>query len=111
MATTNPITLSGFNGIDFNTIINAIIQADSQPLTDLQTQQQSFQSKDNAFVSLAGWIGNMESTVGSLGDTTAFSNVAATSSDRPPWRRPSGLAETALPSPAVQTRSLPLSLA
>jgi hypothetical protein len=77
MATTNPITLSGFNGIDFN----AIIQADSQPLTDLQTQQQNFQSKDNAFVSLAGWIGNMESTVG------------------------------ALPSPAVQTRSLPLSLA
>jgi flagellar hook-associated protein 2 len=81
MATTNPITLSGFNGIDFTTIINSIIQADSQPLTDLQTQQQNFQNKDNAFVSLAGLIGNMESTVGSLADATAFSNVAATSSD------------------------------
>jgi flagellar capping protein FliD len=46
--TTNPITLASFNGIDFNTIIDAIIQADSQPLTDLQTQQQNIQSKDNA---------------------------------------------------------------
>jgi flagellar hook-associated protein 2 len=81
MATSSPITLSGFNGIDFNSIIDAIIQADSQPLTDLQTQQQNQQNKDNAFVSLAGLIGNMESTVGSLADSTAFSNVAATSSD------------------------------
>src|SRR5215471_2568583 len=81
MATSNPITLSGFNGIDFNSIIDAIIQADSQPLTDLQTQQQNEQNKDNAFVSLSGLIGNIESTVGSLADSTAFSNVAATSSD------------------------------
>ena len=79
--TTSPITLTGFNGIDFNSIIDAIIQADSQPLTDLQTQQQNTQNKDNAFVSMAGLIGNMESTVGSLADSTAFSNVAATSSD------------------------------
>src|SRR5215467_9133674 len=81
MATSNPITLSGFNGIDFNSIIDAIIQADSQPLTDLQIQQQNEQNKDKAFVSLSGLIGNMESTVGSLADSTAFSNVAATSSD------------------------------
>ena len=79
--TTSPLTLSGFNGIDFNSIIDAIIQADSQPLTDLQTQQKNTQNKDNAFVSMAGLIGNMESTVGSLADSTAFSNVAATSSD------------------------------
>ncbi len=79
--TTSPITLSGFNGIDFNSIIDAIIQADSQPLTDLQTQQKNTQNKDNAFVSMASLIGNMESTVGSLADSTAFSNVAATSSD------------------------------
>jgi flagellar hook-associated protein 2 len=79
--TTSPITLSGFNGIDFNSIIDAIIHADSQPLTDLQTQQQNTQNKDNAFVSMASLIGNMESTVGSLADSTAFSSVAATSSD------------------------------
>jgi flagellar hook-associated protein 2 len=78
---TSPITLSGFNGIDFNSIIDAIIQADSQPLTDLQTQQQNEQYRDKAFVSLSGLIGNMESTIESLADSTAFSNVAATSSD------------------------------
>jgi hypothetical protein len=50
VATTNPITLSGFNGIGINTIIDTIIQADSQPLTDLLEEAAKL-----LMVLLSGW--------------------------------------------------------
>lgn len=75
------ITLSGVNGIDFNTILSAVMQSESQPLTDLQTQQSAAQSKDAAFVSLAGIITRLQTPVTALTSPTAFSNVSASSSD------------------------------
>src|SRR5437764_14793242 len=75
------VTLSGFNGIDFNTIISAVMQSESQPLQDLQTQQQAMQNRDSAMVSLAGIISNLETPVAGLTSATGFSNVAATSTD------------------------------
>ena len=75
------VTLSGFNGIDFNTIINAVMQSESKPLQDLQTQQQALQNRDSAMVSLAGIISSLQTPVAALTSTTSFSNVAATSTD------------------------------
>ena len=75
------ITLSGVNGIDFNTIINAVMQSESKPLQDLQTQQQALQNRDSAMVSLAGIISSLQTPVAALTSTTSFSNVAATSTD------------------------------
>ena len=39
------ITFSGFNDIDFNTVLNALMDQASQPLTALQTQQSALQSQ------------------------------------------------------------------
>ena len=75
------VTFSGFNGIDFNTVINSVMQAESQPLTDLQTQQKSMQDKDTAYISLAAGISRLQTPITSLTSATAFSNVAATSTD------------------------------
>jgi flagellar hook-associated protein 2 len=75
------INLSGFNGIDFNTILNAVMQSESQPLTALQTQQRSVQDKDAALASLAGIIGKLQTPAIALTSATAFSNVAASSTD------------------------------
>ncbi len=75
------ITLSGVNGIDFNTILSAVMQSESKPLTDLQAQQKSVQDKDSAFVSLAAIVGKLQTPVTALTSATAFSNVAASSTN------------------------------
>src|SRR2546422_184009 len=75
------VTLSGFNGIDFNTIITAIMQSESRPLQALQNQQAAVQNKDTAFISLGGIVNGLQSPVTSLTSATAFTDVTATSSD------------------------------
>jgi flagellar hook-associated protein 2 len=75
------VTLSGFNGIDFNTIISSVMQAESQPLIDLQSQQSALQTKDSAYVSLGASISRFQAPITALTSATAFSNVAATSTD------------------------------
>ncbi len=75
------VTLSGVNGIDFNTILNAVMQAEGQPLQAIQDQQKKIQDKDAAFVSLAGFVTAIQTPVTSLTSETAFSNVAAVSTD------------------------------
>lgn len=78
---TNPITFSGFNGIDFNQIIEAIMLQESQPLTNLQGQQKAHQDKDGAYVELGAQVSRIQSAVRSLVDGTAFNSVTASSSD------------------------------
>jgi flagellar hook-associated protein 2 len=75
------ITLSGVNGIDFNTILSAVMQSESQPLQALQNQQQQTQNKDAAFVSLGGIVSALESPITNLKSPTAFTKVSANSSD------------------------------
>src|SRR5262245_14562048 len=75
------ITLSNFNGIDFNSILDTVMQYESQPLTALQAEQTKIQNKDSAFVSLAGMITSLETKVASLTSGSGFSQVAASSGD------------------------------
>jgi flagellar hook-associated protein 2 len=75
------VTFSGFNGFDFGAIVDAIMQSESQPLTALQTQQQSVKDKDAALVQLNGFIGALQAQTSTLTNASTFSNVAATSSD------------------------------
>jgi len=76
-----PTTFSGFNGFDFGSIINSIIQQESQPMQNTQSQQQAAQTKGTALNQLGGYISTLETTVGSLTDGTAFTGVVANSSD------------------------------
>jgi flagellar hook-associated protein 2 len=75
------VTFSGFNGYDFGSIVDAIMQSESQPLIALQTQQQSVKDKDAALVQLNGFISALQSQTSTLTNASTFSNVAATSSD------------------------------
>src|SRR5262249_34642269 len=75
------ISFSGFNGIDFSKIIDAIMQQESQPLTILQQRQADDQSKDSAFVQLGGYVSGLQDSATDLSSAEAFSTVAASSSD------------------------------
>ncbi len=75
------ITFSGFNGFDFNQIIDATIQAESVPLQNLQKQQSTIQARNSALGSLNDLVTKLEDPVTTLGSDSIFSNVTATPSD------------------------------
>jgi len=75
------VSFSGFNGFDFGSIIDAIMQYESQPLTALQQQQQTVKDKDSALVQLNGFISRLQTVATSMANANAFSNVEAVSSD------------------------------
>ena len=77
----SPITFSGFNNIDFNSIVNTLMQQASQPLTTLQANQTAVKSQISAFSQLAGRISTLQSAASGLSDLSSVSTVAGTSSD------------------------------
>jgi len=83
VATTSisPVTLSGFNNIDFGSIINVLMQQASIPLTNLQTSQSNLKAQISTFSSLATQIGTLQSAAADLASPTSVSAVAGTSSD------------------------------
>ena len=48
----SPITFSGFNSIDFNQILNAVMAQERTPLTRLETQKKTLESQNSAFATL-----------------------------------------------------------
>jgi flagellar hook-associated protein 2 len=76
-----PITFSGLNGFDFNSIINATIQSESGPLNLLQAQKTALQNKDAALSSMGTQISQLETTATTLSSQTSFTNTTATPTD------------------------------
>ncbi|MDE3153961.1 MAG: flagellar filament capping protein FliD [Acidobacteriota bacterium] len=76
-----PITLSGFNNIDFNSILQAMMQQASIPLTNLQSQQQTLQSQNSIYSSLAGQLGTLETAAAALKSSTSLSGTSVTNTD------------------------------
>src|SRR5262245_27048727 len=81
MASTAGISFSGFNGFDFNQIIEAIMQQERQPLTALQQQEQAVKDKDAALVDLGNQIAKLETSINKLSLAGAFFGVKLESSD------------------------------
>lgn len=77
----SPITFSGFNSIDFNSILNAIMTAERAPMTALETQRTSLNSQGTAFTTLAGKLGALESALDTLTDAEGFSPYTVASGD------------------------------
>ncbi len=77
----SPITLSGFNQIDFSVILNAIMQQERQPVTALQSQQTSLEGKKAAFSALVSKLSALQSSVESVVADNALSGTSATVSD------------------------------
>jgi flagellar hook-associated protein 2 len=77
----SPITFSGFNNIDFTSVLEALSAQERQPVVQLQTQQSQLQKQRTAFGTLATKLGAVESAAQSLASSSAFTTTKATSSN------------------------------
>ena len=77
----SPITFSGFNNIDFGTVLNAIMQQEHAPIDTIEAQQKSLQTKNSAFATLATKLGALKTAAADLSDSDNTAKVSATSSD------------------------------
>lgn len=78
---TSGITFSGFNDIDFNVVLNAIMDQESVPLTILKNRQTELQKTDSNYALLATKLSTLESASAALSSTRSFITYAATTSD------------------------------
>lgn len=76
-----PITFSGFNDIDFNVVLNALMTQASQPLNTLQGRQTALKSQLTTFDTLRARIDSLNSAAASLGSLDSISTTAGTSSN------------------------------
>ena len=77
----SPITFSGFNNIDFGTVLNAIMQQEHAPIDSIQAQQKTLQAQNSAFSTLATKLGALKTAASDLSDADNTAKVSATSSD------------------------------
>ena len=77
----SPITFSGFNSIDFNMILNAVMAQERTPINRLETQQKTLETQNTAFGTLAGKLGSLETAVENLKAKDSLAFLTATSSD------------------------------
>ena len=69
------------SGIDVNSIISAIMAADSQPLTDLQNTASSIQTKISTVGQLSSLMSTFQGAASTLASPTFWDATAATSSN------------------------------
>jgi flagellar hook-associated protein 2 len=77
----SPVTLSGFNNIDFTQILNAIMAQERQPVTVLESQKEALEAQKSTFGTLASRLGSLESAIDDVVDPTALRATAVTVSD------------------------------
>jgi flagellar hook-associated protein 2 len=75
------ITISGYNQIDFNTLLEAVMEQERTPLRTMQTQRSSLQTQKNSFATLATKLAALETEVQSLAGEDAFGGRAVQVSD------------------------------
>jgi len=77
----SPVTLTGFNNIDWSSVLKALMQQESQPLTVLQDQQSVITAQQTAFTTFASKLATLESAVTDLNSGSAFNGRAVSSSN------------------------------
>ena len=77
----SPITFSGFNDIDFNLVLNAIMQQASQPLVALQDRQSALKSQITTFDAFNTRVQALRSAADALGDPESVSTMSGVSGD------------------------------
>jgi len=77
----SPITFSGFNNIDFSSVLNAIMTQERQPIATIEAQQKTLQAQNSAFSTLATKLGTLKTAAADLSDSDNTAKVTATSSD------------------------------
>jgi flagellar hook-associated protein 2 len=77
----SPVTFSGFNNIDFNTVVTSLMAQASIPLTNLQTQQKNLQTRVTSFDTLASNVAALGSAANALTKPSSLSMLKGTSSN------------------------------
>ena len=77
----SPITFSGFNSIDFNQILNAVMTQERTPLTRLETQKTTLEAQKTAFGTLATRLAALESAAEALKAKDSLATLKASSTD------------------------------
>ena len=77
----SPITLSGFNNIDFSSVLNALMAQERIPVTQLTTQRTALTNQKNFFSQYAAKLASLDSAVDALTAANAFDGRSATVSD------------------------------
>ncbi|NOT24492.1 MAG: flagellar filament capping protein FliD [Acidobacteria bacterium] len=77
----SPITFSGFNNIDFNTILNAVMQQERRPLDSLEQRKRALQAASTNYSTLSTKLSSLQSAASSLGSTSTVVGFAATSNN------------------------------
>lgn len=77
----SPITFSGFNNIDFNVVLNAIMAQASQPLTALQTRQTTLNSQAKTYSTLSTRLLALQNAATELSTAGGLSGHKGTTSD------------------------------
>ena len=65
------------SGLDVGSIVSQLMAVERQPLTRLQDQQKSYQSKLSAFGQLQSAMSKLQDAAGALNKSTTFSATAA----------------------------------
>jgi flagellar hook-associated protein 2 len=77
----SPVTLTGFNNIDWSQVLDALMQQESQPLTVLQNQQSDLSAQQTAFGTYASKLATLQSSIDDLQSAKAFNGRAVSSSN------------------------------
>jgi flagellar hook-associated protein 2 len=77
----SPITFSGFNDIDFNLILNALMDQASQPLNALRARQTGAETQIKTYGTLTTKLLALRDAADRLGDATQVNTLKGTSSD------------------------------
>ena len=77
----SPITFSGFNNIDFSSILTAMMAQESQPVQALQSQQSALTTQKSNYSTLASKLSTLEDAIKRLSTPSEFGGKTATSTD------------------------------
>jgi len=75
------VTFTGANGIDWGTVLNAVITQERQPIDYLASQQTALKTQSSAFATLASRLGALESVADALTRAAAFGARTASTTD------------------------------
>ncbi len=76
----SPVSISGFNGIDFGQLLNAVMTQESAPLTRLQNQQSDQKGQNQILAGLVGRLGKVHDAADSLAAADSLQILKASSS-------------------------------
>jgi flagellar hook-associated protein 2 len=76
----SPITFSGFNQIDFNVVLNAVMRQESRPLEALQTRRQQLEAVGEKYGTLTSKLTALRTAASALSSASTVTSAAATSS-------------------------------